>query len=102
MLPTLTARTVSVNPNVVRLDVDLNAVVNLRRNVHAGKRRMPTLGLIEGRNPHQSVHANLARQITERILSTHRKSCGLDSRFLSRLVVIHLGLESLPLGPAQI
>src|SRR6266404_7341763 len=102
MLPALTARTVSVNPNVIRLNVDFNAVVNLGRNVHAGKRRMPPLRLIKGRNSHQPVHANLARQISERILANHRKCRGLDSSFFAGLVVVHLRLESLPLRPSQI
>jgi hypothetical protein len=47
MLPALAARTVGVGTNIFRLDDDLNAVVDFRRNKNAGKRRVPPLGLIE-------------------------------------------------------
>ena len=63
---------------------------------------MSPLRLVERRNSHQPVHPNLAGQIAKRILANHRKCRRLDSGFFSGLVVVHLRLKSLPLGPPQI
>ena len=74
VLPAFAARAVSVGANVFRLDDDLNAVVDFRRNKNARKRSMPALGLIEWRNPHQAVHADLAAQQAKGILAVHART----------------------------
>ena len=88
--------------NVFRLDVDFDAVVDFRRDVDAGERGVAALGLVEGRNAHQAVHADLAGQQSVGILAVHAERGGLDARFFARLVVVEHRLEALALGPAQI
>ncbi len=62
VLPALAARAISVGANVFGLDVDLDALVDLRRDEDAGERCVPPLGLVEGRDAHQAMHADLAGQ----------------------------------------
>ena len=48
VLSALAAGAVGVDAHVFRLDDDLDAVVDFGRDVDAGKRSVPALGLIEG------------------------------------------------------
>ena len=48
--------------------------------IDAGKRSVPPLGLIEGRNAHQAVHADLALQKSEGVFAVHGERRGLQAR----------------------
>ena len=63
---------------------------------------MPAFGLIEWRDAHQPVHTDFALQQAEGVFAIHREGRGLQPGFFTRLVIVKHGLESLPLGPAQI
>ncbi len=102
VLSTLAARTVSIDADVLGLDDDFDAVVDFRRHEHAGKRRMPPLGLIEWRDADQAVHADFAAEQPEGIFTIDRERRRLQSGFFARLVVVEHRLESLPLGPSQV
>ena len=102
MLSTFAAGTVGINSEIFRLDNDFDGFVNLRRNINAGERSVPSLGLIKRRNADESVHSDLAGQKTVRIFAVHAKCGGLDPRLFARLIVIEHSLKSLALGPAQI
>src|SRR5580698_4667994 len=78
VLRTFTAGAVSIDTNVFRLDDDFNAVVDLRRNIHAGKGSMPPLGLIEGRNAHQPVNADFTLHQAEGVLAVHGECRGFQ------------------------
>src|SRR5258706_8180980 len=100
MLPALATRSISVDPQILGLNDDLNAVINFRRNKDAGKRSMPPLGLIKRGNTDEPVHTDLPGQQTISVLASHREGSRFDPRFLPRLMIVDLRPEPLPLGPA--
>ena len=102
VLSTLATRAIRVDANVFRLDIDVDALVDFRRNKHAGKRRMPALGLIEGRDAHQAMHADLAGQQAIGVFSIDAEGRRLDAGFFARLIFVHRRLEALALGPSKI
>ena len=102
MLPALAARAVCIDAQVFRANVDLNGVVDFRRNINAGKRSMPPLRRIERRNPHQPMHSRFARQKTKGILTRDGEGSRFDARLIPILVVVHLGLIAILLRPAQV
>src|SRR5436309_2183944 len=59
VLPAFAAGAVSVNADVVGFDVDLDGIVYLGCNKHAGKRSMTALGLVERRDAHQAMNSDL-------------------------------------------
>ena len=58
VLPAFAAGAVGIDADVFRLDDDIDAVVDFRRDEDAGKRRMPPLRLIERRDAHQAMDAD--------------------------------------------
>ena len=73
----------------------LMLVVDLRRDEHAGERSVPPLGLIEGRDAHQAVHADFAGQQAVGVFAVDAEGCRLDARFFARLIFVHRGLKAL-------
>ena len=63
---------------------------------------MAALGLIEGRNPDETVNADLAGQQAEGILAVDAEGRGLDPGFFGRLVVVEHRWKALTLRPAKI
>ena len=61
------------NTQIIGLDNDFDRFVNFRRNKNAGKRCVPALGLIEGRDAHQSVHADFAGQLAKGVFTIDTK-----------------------------
>src|SRR6185312_11953536 len=100
MLSTLAARPVSIDPQILSLDIDFNRLIDFRRNKHAGERGMPPLCLVEWRDSHQAVHANLTRKQPKSKFATDSKRNRLHARFFARLIVIHHRAEALPFCPA--
>ena len=47
MLSAFAAGTIGIDAKVLGLDNDFDGFVNLRRNINAGERSMPALGLIK-------------------------------------------------------
>src|SRR5438270_1596908 len=91
MLPTLAAGAVSVSANVLRLDDDLDAVVNFGRNEHAGEGSMPPLGLIEGRYADEAVHPDLTLQKAKGVIPIYGEGSGFQARLFAGLVVVEHG-----------
>ena len=54
-----------VDAQVFFLDVDLDAVVHLRQDLHRGKGGVAAAAGVEGRDAHQAVDAVFALQIAE-------------------------------------
>src|SRR6185312_8746244 len=102
MLSALAAGAEGVNAQILVADVDLDAVVNLRADEHAGKRGVPPLGLIEGRDAHQPVHARLRLQQSVGVLALDGQGGALDARLFALLAVIDHHPETVPLGPARV
>src|SRR5882762_10822121 len=95
MLPAFPAGAVGIDPQILGLNDDLDAVINLRRNKDAGKRSMPPLSLIEGRNTDEPVHANLSGEQTISVFASHREGSRFDPRFFPRLMIVDLRPEPL-------
>jgi hypothetical protein len=102
MLSALAAGAVSIDADIVRLDDDVDAVINLRRNEDAGERCVTALGLIKRRDADQAVYTDFALQKSECIVAVHRESRRLQPRFFTRLIVVENGFEALPLSPSQV
>src|SRR5690606_31821508 len=59
------AGAVDVDPDVLRIDLDVDVVVDLRHDLHRGEGRVaPALG-VEGAHPHEAVHAALHAEPAE-------------------------------------
>ena len=102
MLTPFAPRPVRVDAQIFDLDVDHNRIVNLGRNEHTRETCMPALGLIERRNAHQPMHPRFTGEQPKRKVTRDRKGRRLDARFVAVLDLVHLGLEALPLRPAQV
>src|ERR1019366_2813083 len=102
VLSALAPGAIGVGANVFRLDVDFDAFVNFRRDIHAGKRRVAALGLVERRDAYQAVHTDLADQQPIGVLAIDAEGCRLDARLVAWLILIELRGETLALRPAQV
>ena len=102
VLSALAAGAVGVDANVFRLNDDVDAVIDFRRDEDAGKRCVTALGLIERRDAHQAVDADFALQESEGVFAVHCECRGFQPRFFAGLIVVENGFETLPLGPSQI
>ena len=96
------ARAQGVDAHVGFLDVDLDAVVDHRIDVDAGKRRMPARVGVIRRDTHQPVHAVFGLQPAIGIAALDLQGRGLDAGFFAERLLHHLDLETVLLGPARI
>ena len=102
MLPAGATGAIGVDLQIALFDVDLNRLVDFRRDEYAGERCMPSRCLIEWRNAHEAMHADLASQQAKGILTIYGESRRLDASFLRSLIIVEHGLETFALGPAQV
>src|SRR5258708_13654368 len=102
VLSAFAAGAVSVRADLFRLDIDLNGIVNFRRDKYAGKGSVPALGLVERGNAHQPVETDLASEQAISVIAVDGEGYGLDSRLFSRLVFVYLRGKALTLSPAQV
>src|SRR5262249_49385969 len=102
MLSTLAAGTISIDAKVFLLHVDLDGIVDLRGNKYACKRGVPPLSLVEWRDAHETVNANLAGQQAKGIFTSNGKRGRFNTRLLARLIVIEHRTKTLSLGPTQV
>ena len=83
-------------------DDDFDLVVDFRIDRNRGKRCVAPLVRIERRNAHQTVHAGLGRKIAVGVLADDVERHRFDSGFFTVLIIEHLRLEAVLLGPSQI
>src|SRR5262249_10787798 len=84
------------------LDNDFDLVIDLRIYRDRCERSMPPFVRIERRNANEAMHSGLGTEITIRVFADHAESHRLDTRFFSILIIKHLSLEAILLGPSQI
>src|SRR5215472_17732534 len=82
---------------VLRTDIDLDTVVDFRDNKHGSEGGVPPRGLIEGRNPHQPVHAGFSGKQAIGILPGKLNRGGLDARLFSGALLKNGGSDALTL-----
>src|SRR5690625_427753 len=103
-LPTRTGGAEDIHADVARVDVHLDAVVDLGHDIHGGEARVaPALG-VERAHPHEAVHAALDGQHAEGALAPHDDLRVVDGTW-GRIVadqVDQLNLEAPALGKAPV
>ena len=62
VLTTRTGGAIGVHPQIGRVDLDLDAVIDHRIDPDAGKAGLAAGGGVEGRDPDQAMHAGLGLQ----------------------------------------
>src|SRR3979490_3387838 len=96
------ARAHRVGADVGFLDIDLDAVVDYRKNRDAGKRRVsPRVG-IERRYPHQPVHADFGLEPAIGVVAADLDGGGFDAGFFALRLFQIFDLEPVVFGPARV
>src|SRR5688572_6448606 len=95
-------RTIRVDAQFLVLDVDLDVLIDLRRDEHRRERSLATSAGVEWRNSNKAMHTAFGRKQTVGVIALDSKRRRLDTCLASRLLVEDLHLESLSLRPAQI
>ena len=102
VLPARSARPVDVDPEVPRVDLDVDVVVDLRRHVHRRERGVTPMSGVERRLPHQAVYAGLGAQPSVGVLPGESDRGALDTGHLGLRNLDQLGVEPAPLPPSQV
>ena len=68
MLSAGAAGPVGIDPQVIRIDLHIQILLNIRHHVAGYKRGLPLSVGVEWRDPHQAVDASLGFQISKGIL----------------------------------
>ncbi len=87
---------------IVRLDIDVDIVFDLRINEHRRERRVPPRVGVEGRNPHQPMHADLRLQQPVRVFALDFERGRFDARAFALQTIRHHRLHIVTLRPAQV
>ena len=102
MLTACTAGAAGLHLDVLRTDLDLAVVVQLRHDLQRSEAGLASGVGIEGRNTHQTVNTVLTLQIAVGILPLDEDGGGLDARLIAGLVVHELIGVAVALSPAGI
>ena len=96
------ARAVGVHLDVGGVHLDVDLVVDHRRDEHRRERRVPPVAGIERRLAHQPVHAGLGAQPAVRVVAVDLDRGALDAGDFARTLVDHGRREAARVGPAQV
>ena len=102
MLTAGAAGTVSVNAQIIHIDLHIQIFLNIRHHITRNKGGLPFACRVKGRNPHQTVDSSLGLQIAEGIASVNLNGHGLDSRFISVQIIQHLCCKSMLICPSAV
>jgi len=102
VLPALATGPKRVHAKILGPDIDFDAVVDLGNHEDGRKRSMAARGLIEGRNPHETMNAGFARKETVCIFTGKLNRCRLDAGFFSGSLIKNLGRHSPAFRPSQV
>ena len=102
MLTACTAGAAGLHLDVLRTDLDLAVVIQLRHDLQRSEAGLASGVGIEGRNTHQTVNTVLTLQIAVGILPLDEDGGGLDARLIAGLVVHELIGVAVALRPAGI
>ena len=93
---------IGIHAQVRRVDLDVDAVVDLRRDEHRGKRGMAPIARIERRFAHQAMHAGFGAQPTEGVGAVEADRGAFDTGHFAARGLDQLRGKSLGFAPAQI
>src|SRR5947208_3726956 len=102
VLPAGPARAVDVDFQVLWADLDVGCLLDLRDDLDQCERRMPPMGLIEWRQPDQSVDATLRTEPAEGALAGNSDGDALVAGLFTGRLVEDLALHLVALRPAQV
>ena len=102
VLPPRTAGPVGVHLQVLRADVDVHVVRELRRDEDRREARVPAVGGVERRDAHQTMHPPLRLQEPVGVVALHHHRGALDARLLVVRRLQHRRLEAVALRIAQV
>src|SRR5258705_4482289 len=102
VLAALAAGAEGVELQVIRLDVDFDAVVHFGNDEDGGERSVATRGLIEGGNAYESVHAGFAGEQAVGIFTAELDRGVLDAGFFAGGFIEQVGGDAVTLRPAEI
>ena len=93
---------VGVHPDLVPVELDLDVVLGLGQDLDQGERRLAAVLRVERRDPDQPMDAALGAQPAVRPAALDLDGRALDAGLVAFLAVDDLGLEPMPLRPAQV
>ena len=96
------ARTVDVHLDVGRVQVDLDVVVDFRRDEHRRERGVAAIAGIERRLAHQPMHAGLGAQPAIGVVALDLDGGALHARDFARLRIDDFGVEAARRRPLEI
>src|SRR5438445_122155 len=91
-----------INLEVLRPDVDFDAIVDFRDYKHGCERGVAAGRLIEWRNTDESVHSSFGRKQTVSVFALEAHRCGFDPGAFAGVGVDHRRAKTFALTPAQI
>ena len=102
VLSSLASRTESVDAQVFRTDVDLDAVVNFWDYEDGCKRSVPPCRLIEGGDSNEPMNAGFSREKAISIFAGKLNRGRFDASFFTRSLIEYLGGRTPALRPSQV
>ena len=102
MLPARAGSAIDIDAHILFGNVDIDLVVDNRKNAYRGKAGMPACIGIERRNPHQAVNPRLRLQPAIGVVPLDHNSGRFDPGFLALALLDEFHLVALALGPARI
>ena len=102
MLPAGAGGAVSVHPQILRADLNLPLVLDIRHDLQGGKGGLAAAGGVEGADAYQPVDAGLAFQVAVGIFPGDNDGGGLDAGLVPIQIVDGLKLKLVALGPAHV
>ena len=102
MLPAGAGRTEHIHFDVLRTDIHLHGVVDLRDDLQRGEGGVPTAGGIEGGDAHQPVHAGFSLEIAVYVGTQDFDGGAFQARLVAVQIIENLILEAVALRPVGI
>src|SRR5262249_18708227 len=102
MLAASPAGAIGINTQILRADIYLDRLINIRVDEHRRKRGVAAGVRIKRRDAHQTVDTSLGLEIAIGIRPLNRKRGALYSTSFTRNLIHHLDLVPFTFGPTQI
>src|SRR5690348_2184611 len=94
VLPARSGRAIRVDPEVLILDLDIDVIVDLRIDPHAGEAGVPSSVGVIRTDAHETMDSAFDLEVAVGILALDEHGGRLDPGLLTRMVVNQLSLEA--------
>ena len=102
MLAARAGRSVGVDLQIRRINIDLDIVIKFGHDITGTERSLPFTLCIERGDTDQPVNSGFGFQQSVSILSFHLKGHTLDARFIAFLIVQQFDRKTMTLAPSRI